>query len=1292
MLILCENEISKTQFNHKIRENVSEKLGFSPNFSMFYVYYLDTLSDFTDSEFSIAKTLLLSEKLKIDGKCQNYFLVAPRPGVESSWGTKAKDIFYASGLVKLKSIEQAKLYIFDNNIDPNILNNPSFYSEFFDRMTESVFFGLDEYKLSPLEPRNLSYANNDILSFIVKCNSALGLALSDEEISYLNKSYINLNRKPTDVELMMFAQVNSEHCRHKIFNSTWVIDGKSQDKTLFKHIKSTEPEKSRFIIKAYSDNSAVINSFKTNKLIIDESNSYTYKDTETHTVIKVETHNHPTAISPFSGAATGSGGEIRDEAATGRGSKTKAGLCGFNVSNLNIPNFIQSWEENISVSYPDRIASSLDIMIDGPLGASSYNNEFGRPCLSGYFRTFEKKIADNSYFGYHKPVMIAGGLGTIDNANYKKNEIRDNDLIIVLGGPSMLVGLGGGAASSKQSSKENEELDFASVQRENAEMQRRCQEVIDKCSNSLKNIIISIHDVGAGGLSNAVPEIVNDCQMGAIIDIDKIPCADKTLSPLEIWCNESQERYVLAIKPKHLDIFEKICLSENCPFSVIGYATDDKLLVLKDDSEPYIELPMDLLFGEKGKQQINVNSSVIRETSADYSGFDFHDCLIKVLSLPAVASKQFLITIGDRSVGGLTVQDQFIGPWQVPIADCAITANDFSFKDGEVMSMGEKASIAIINPVASGEMAVCEAILNLCSSPVGNIAKIALSANWMSSFDNDFDKYNLFKTAESVTSNICNKLGVTIPVGKDSLSMKMSWAEGNKEINVKSPNTLIVSAFASVHNLKNIIKPMFINEKDSSIIFVDLADGKKRTGGSALSQVLQTDDSECPKVENILKFKSFFEETQNLINSKKILSYHDKSDGGLITTLIESAFAGHVGIDIYYNQDLLGLEKAFDSELDQYIKFFFNEELGVVMQISNKFLTEVQKLYSEIGIKTYVIAKLNPEYEVTIYDARDMPFYSTSLEALHKIWHRTSYEIQKIRDNPKTSESEYNSIGKLNNKGLYIEKNFSDPDANKLFSIVKTKPKVAILREQGINGHYEMANAFSKNGFDAFDVTINSLISKENILDNFQGVVFCGGFSYGDVLGAGRGWANKILHNDILLNSFSNYFKNLDKFTLGICNGCQTLANLKKIIPDSEHWPSFKQNNSERFESRIVMVNIEKSNSIFFSDMYDSKLPIVVSHGEGRAELSDEDYAKLKKNNQICLSYIDENKKLTEDYPYNPNGSYKGIAGISSISGNITLMMPHPERLLDISQFPTNDDEKISPWSKFFYNARMHLK
>ena len=1280
MLILRENEISKTQFNHKIDSRVSEKLKISHSFSMFYMYYLDLESDFNEHEFSVAKKLLSSSKIDDDIKNLKYFLVTPRLGVESSWGSKARDIFHASGLTKLKIIEQVKLYIFNEDIDNNVLNDPAFYSEFYDKMTESIFFNIEDYNFSTSEFRELSVTDTEILPFIKKCNNVLGLALSLDEIQYLNNNFEKLKRKPTDVELMMFAQVNSEHCRHKIFNSTWFIDGEKQNQTLFKYIRSTEPEKSKYIIKAYSDNSAVINSFKTNKLLINNDNCYVCKDVDTHTVIKVETHNHPTAISPFSGAATGSGGEIRDEAATGRGSKTKAGLCGFNVSNLNIPNFIQSWEKDISLSYPDRIASSLEIMIEGPLGASSYNNEFGRPCLNGYFRTYEQKISEDSYYGYHKPIMIAGGFGTIDHNNYKKMDIEDSDLIIVLGGPSMLVGLGGGAASSKHSSKGNEELDFASVQRENAEMQRRCQEVIDKCSNSLKNIIISIHDVGAGGLSNAVPEIVNDSQKGAIIDIKNISCADKSLSPLEIWCNESQERYVLAIKKEDLHIFDDICAKENCPYSAIGHATDEKRFILRDENNLYIDLPMEMLFGEKGEQKIEVNSSNISENSFDYSNYSFEDCLLKVLSLPAVASKQFLITIGDRSVGGLTVQDQFIGPWQVPVADCAITANDFSFKSGEVMSMGEKSTIAAHNPVSSGEMAICESILNLCSSPVGNIEKIALSANWMSSFENDFDQYNLFKTAESITSNICNKLGVTIPVGKDSLSMKMSWPEGNKEINVKSPNTLIISAFASVDNLENIVKPMFVNEYDTSILFVSLADGKTRTGGSALSQVLQTNDSECPKVENINKFKKFFEITQDLIKQKEILSYHDVSDGGLIVALLEAAFAGHVGIDIDYNKNIIDLNN-----------FMFNEELGVVMQVPNKLLAEIQKKYSNANIDSNVIAKINNSYKLKIFNDKNI-IYDNSIENLHKVWHRTSYEIQRIRDNAETAENEFDSIGRIENKGLYIDKKYSDFDIKKAFSISKTKPKVAILREQGINGHYEMANAFSKNGFETYDVSMNSLISMENNLQDFQGIVFCGGFSYGDVLGAGRGWANKILHNNILKDNFSEYFENLDKFSLGICNGCQTLSNLKSIIPGSAYWPSFMLNRSERFESRIVMVEIEDSNSIFLSDMKGSKIPIVISHGEGRAQLSENEYTILKNNNQICMSYICEKGNHTEIYPNNPNGSYKGLAGVSSSSGNITLMMPHPERQMDIKQFPINSEEQISPWSKFFYNARMHLK
>jgi len=1280
MHILCENEISNTQLNQKIYNKISKKFNISSLFSMYYVYFLDLESSFNTEEQNLAKKLLLSNDLPKYISTSNYFLVTPRVGVESSWGSKARDIFYASGLKKLKTIEQAKLYIFNDNIDKNIINNKDFYVEFFDKMTETIFFDIKDYNFTSIEPREKIRIEGDILSYIEQSNKALGLALSNDEINYLNRNYITLNRKPTDVELMMFAQVNSEHCRHKIFNSSWIIDSADQEKTLFQFIRSTEPEKSKHIIKAYSDNSAVISSFKTKKLIVDKDGYYVYKDIDTHSVIKVETHNHPTAISPYSGAATGSGGEIRDEAATGRGSKTKAGLCGFNVSNLNIPNFIQSWEENISLSYPDRIASALDIMIEGPLGSSSYNNEFGRPCLSGYFRTFEQKIDENSYYGYHKPIMIAGGFGSIDHSNYKKMDIEDSDLIVVLGGPSMLVGLGGGAASSKHSSRENEDLDFASVQRENAEMQRRCQEVIDKISNLLKNIIISIHDVGAGGLSNAVPELVNDSDKGAIIDIDKIPCADKSLNPLEIWCNESQERYVLAIKKSDLNIFEKTCLKENCPFSVIGTATNEKRFVLKDKKKSYIDLPMNILFGEKGNQQIETTSSFIEEVGFDYSNYKFDDCLIKVLSLPAVASKQFLITIGDRTVGGLTVQDQFIGPWQVPIADCAVTSNDFSFNSGEVMSLGEKSSIAVYNPVASGELAVCEALLNICSAPIENIAKIALSANWMSSFDSDFDKYQLFKTAESVTSNICNKLGISIPVGKDSLSMKMSWSEKQKDISVKSPNTLIISAFSNIDNLQNIVKPMFVNKKDTSIIFIDLSNGNIRTGGSALSQVLQTNDSKCPKVEDIQKFKNFFNVTQELMKNNKILSYHDKSDGGLIVTLLESAFAGHVGLDILYDKNI--------SKLNE---FMFNEELGVVMQIPNKFLSLVQDAYYGINVENYVIANINSSYEINIFNKKNL-IYNNSLETLHKTWHRTSYEIQNIRDNSKTAKCEYDFIGKYENKGLYIDKKFSDSDIQKNFFINKTKPKVGILREQGINGHYEMANAFSMYGFDAIDVTMNSLIAKENYLEKFQGIVFCGGFSYGDVLGAGRGWANKILHNEILQNNFSNYFDNMDKFSLGICNGCQTLSNLKTIIPGSDHWPLFLQNTSERFESRIVMVNIEKSNSIFLSGMEDSKIPIVISHGEGRAFLNDEDYKKLESNQQICISYLSDRDNRTELYPYNPNGSYKGIAGVSSLSGNVTLMMPHPERLMNIKQFPTNDEEIISPWSKFFYNARMHLK
>ena len=1280
MLILFEKEASKSQLNQKIADKISKITKNNQVFSIYYAYFLDLKSDLNEKEILIAKKLLLSDNFSNQLLDKKYLLITPRIGVESSWGSKARDIFYASGINKLKAIEQVKLFIFDNDIDDKLIQNPQFYSNFFDKMTESLFFNLKDYNFLPPNIDKPNISEEEIYPYLVKSNETLGLALSSDEIRYLLDQYNDLNRKPTDVELMMFSQVNSEHCRHKIFNSSWVIDGDKKNKTLFQHIKSTEPEKSKHVIKAYSDNSAVISSFKTNKLLINDCNHYEYKNVETHSVIKVETHNHPTAISPFSGAATGSGGEIRDEAATGRGSRTKAGLCGFHVSNLNIPNFIQTWEDNESISYPKRIASALEIMIEGPLGSSAYNNEFGRPCLTGYFRTYEKKIENNSYYGFHKPIMIAGGIGTIDNSNFEKKFIKDSDLIIVLGGPSMLVGLGGGAASSKHSSNENEELDFASVQRENAEMERRCQEVIDRCSNQDMNIIISIHDVGAGGLSNAVPELVNDSDKGAVIDIDKIPTADTSMTPMELWCNESQERYVLCIPEKSYDLFKEICKRENCPHGLIGYATDERNFILRDKQQYHINIPMSLLFGDKNEKVINVKSSETKLKNIKYDCKKFLYHLEEVLSLPAVASKQFLITIGDRSVGGLTVQDQFVGPWQVPVADYSLISNDFSFEKGEVMSMGEKASLAPHDPVSSAEMAICESLLNICGAPIGNIEKISLSANWMSSFENDFDKYQLYKMAESITKNICNKLSISIPVGKDSLSMKMSWQEKEKTINVKAPNTLVISAFASTENVKNAVKPMFINDSDTSILYIDLAPGYMRMGGSALSQVLKNDDTECPKVENIIQIKKFFNLIQELISENKILAYHDKSDGGLITTLCELCFSSHIGLNINYN-----------GANEKLIEYMFNEELGAVIQIKNHFLEEVREKFINNDIQLFNIGCLNQSYDLRIVH-EDKEIFKESLENLHKTWHRTSYEIQKIRDNKITSENEFKYIGKKENKGLYISKSFTYKEIPKSFGIIKNKPKVAILREQGVNGHYEMANAFAKSGFIAVDVTMNSIIDNEESLKSYSGMVFCGGFSYGDVLGAGRGWANKILHNSKLFDEFSNYFDNNDKFTLGVCNGCQTLSNLNSIIPGSDHWPSFLNNQSERFESRIVMININKSNSIFTTDMQNSKLPIVISHGEGRASLSKEQFKILSKNDQILMNYIDDSGNSTNEYPFNPNGSFEGIAGVSSVNGNVTLMMPHPERYTNICQFPVNSDDNTSPWLKFFYNARMHLK
>ena len=1297
MLLLRANEIIENQRTSKIQQKVEELYSIKIEISILYLYWIVFGEDVKDQkvinqcEKILSATEWRDDSLEEQFRAQygqkirypyQYIGIQPRTGVETPWGTKAKDILHACNIPEVISVERFTDYIIHTDIDKKIIKNQEFIGIFYDKMTEEVYLeGNKETNIIDIGSFPQKTLTNINLEDIDDINQRLGLALSSNEIDYLRTFYIRVNRDPTDVEIMMFAQVNSEHCRHKIFNSKFSINGKDEDLSMFQHIKSTYSPDNLNIIKAYSDNGAIIKSSKSNKVFINPlNNNYQTKEVLNGSVIKVETHNHPTAIHPFSGSATGSGGEIRDESATGRGGKPKAGLCGYTVSNLNIPKCKRPWE-NDSANYPNRISTALDIMIEAPLGAASYNNEFGRTCLTGYFRTLEKKISDSLYIGYHKPIMICGGIGSINQENFEKNSINDGDLIIVLGGPSMLIGLGGGAASSKQSGTSSDELDFASVQRENAEMQRRAQEVIDKCSNLNEgNPIISIHDVGAGGLSNAIPELVNDSGVGAIIDINKIDVADSTMTPLEIWCNESQERYVISISKDNIKQFEKYCKDENCPYAVVGFATQEKKLILKDDKHKYIDLPLSFLFGIKQSDRTDLNfsdDSKSNKLEFDYSTLDLKEVVSRILTYPAVGSKQFLITIGDRSVGGLTVRDQFDGPWQVPISDAAITSLDYSYNTGEAMAIGERPAIAIYDPIASSEIAICESILNINSAPIGGISNIAISANWMSAYDDEKDKIDLFSMVKN-TSKIVRDFGITIPVGKDSLSMKTTWDDSAKNaLNVKSPNTLIASSFSKVKDLDKQVPAGFQNIKDSKIIYINLGPDEPRMGGSSLSQVFSIDDINCPNLHNAKIFKNAVNLIQELMMENKISSYHDRSDGGLFVSIIESCFAGHIGanIDIDHKGNL--------------IEFMFNEELGFIVQIENNYLEEIRNKFLNIGIDICILGELNNEYSLNIVfnNTKNIKF---DIESLHKQWHSTSYEIQKLRDNNDTAISENANIGAFSNNGLKIDTNFK---LNKFNINTGKRPKVGIIREQGINGHIEMAVAFEKVGFNSIDVSINNLLSGATSLDELNGIVFCGGFSYGDVLGAGTGWANKISFNDSLLAKFKLYFEDNNKFTLGVCNGCQTLSKLKSIIPGGSDIPYFVDNLSNRFESRFTMVEIPKNNSIFFKDMEGSKLPIIVAHGEGRVDFEHfNSYENLINNNRICMQFIDNKDNITELYPYNPNGSLDGITAVSSKEGNITLMMPHPERLLDIKQFPLYiKPDGTSPWLKFFLNAREYI-
>ncbi len=1217
------------------------------------------------------KLLSYTNKLVVNN-AKSTVIVTPRLGTISPWSSKATDIVCLCDIDKIKRIERGIVYHFDGEIT----NKPLALSCIMDKMTESELGSVNDAHLifDNFEPQSL--VNVDILtegkSALERTNTELGLALSSGEIDYLVDSFTELKRNPTDIELMMFAQANSEHCRHKIFNADWTIDGECQAKSLFSMIRNTYHQHPEGLLSVYSDNCAVMEGYQGERFYADTKGKYTTSKEHRAILMKVETHNHPTAIAPHPGAATGSGGEIRDEGATGQGSKPKVGLCGFSVSNLNINNAQQPWE--VDYGKPNQIKSALDIMLEGPIGAASFNNEFGRPNTLGYFRTFEQKMPNGDVRGYHKPIMLAGGLGHIQEQHIKKGDIPVSSKIIVLGGPAMLIGLGGSAASSIKSGEQSEDLDFASVQRANPEMQRRAQEVIDSCANMGKdNPIVSIHDIGAGGLSNGLPELVNDSGMGGQFQLRAIPNDDFKMSPLEIWCNESQERYVLAIEEKNLKIFTDICTRERAPFAVLGESTKEQVLILSDelfDNNP-INMPMSILLGNPPKTSINAHSVSDYLNALDTSNITIDDAISRLLQLPTIASKNFLITIGDRSVTGLVARDQFVGPWQVPVADCAISLADYTGYQGEIMSLGEKTPLALCNAESAARMTIGEALTNMLGGFIEDIHHISLSANWMSASGHTNEDTKLFSAVKAVGMDLCPELGLTVPVGKDSMSMKTSWQEQSENKSVTAPLSLIITAFSKTPDVRLQLTPLLETNQDSKLLLIDLGFGKNRMGGSCLAQVYSQVGKDAPNLDNASVFKNFFTVINQLNKDGLISAYHDRSDGGVITTLMEMAFTSHCGLDITSNGDIEDL---------------FNEELGCIIQVKEQNKQAVADALNHAGLSncTHKIASINHTDTIKII-ANNKIIYAKPRAELQSLWSTTSFEIAKLRDNPNCAEQEFNNVA-YNTSGIKINPSFDiNESVSAPYILSSARPKIAILREQGINGQIEMGAAFTKAEFDAIDVHMNDILSGKISLADFKGLVACGGFSYGDVLGAGRGWASSILYNERTKDEFETFFARKDSFALGVCNGCQMMSNLTDIIPGSSHWPSFHRNTSEQFEARFSSVQIGQSNSIFLKDMADSIMPIAIAHGEGRASFA----PQIDKNHSI-MQYVDHNGKPTQNYPHNPNGSDFATAGVTNKSGQVTIMMPHPERVfraVQNSHHPKNWHER-SPWMRMFENAR----
>ena len=1303
-----------------------------------YLHFIWSESDLDTANQEILSSLLtygqpFASKLKLGSswfgkgsKLREDAVVIPRFGTVSPWASKATDIARQCALNVLR-IERGVQYAWQSKRVLTQAQTDIVLAAIHDRMTEAVIDGTDEaqalYQTLVDRPLLRIPVLTEGRVALDKANQELGLALSDDEVAYLTENFIRLERNPSDVELIMFAQANSEHCRHKIFNSSWAIDGDDQERSLFAMIRNTHQLHPEGTIVAYSDNSAIMEGCESETWVPQGKDQRYEKDTRlVHTLMKVETHNHPTAIAPFPGASTGAGGEIRDEGATGIGGRPKAGLTGFSVSNLNIPGTDLPWEGE-RYGKPERIATPLQIMIDGPLGGAAFNNEFGRPILGGYFRVFEQTL-DGTRRGYHKPIMIAGGIGSIDSIHTHKKPILAGHLLIQLGGPGMRIGMGGATGSSVATGTNTADLDFDSVQRGNPEMERRAQEVINACcAMGDNNPIVSIHDVGAGGLSNAFPELADGAGLGAQFKLRNIPLEESGMSPAEIWCNESQERYVLAIESKHLDLLKSLCERERCLFAVVGEATDERQLLLTDskqtpgtDAALPINMPMDVLLGKPPRMHRDVKRIHQEFTELNVTDADLAQCIAWVLQQPTVASKSFLITIGDRTVGGLNSRDPFVGPWQVPVADCAVTLMDYRGYRGEVMTMGERAPLAVIDAPAAARMAVGEALTNLLAADINSLQDVKLSANWMAACGAPGEDAKLYDSVQAIGMDLCPALGISIPVGKDSLSMATEWRDGDQSKKVVSPVSLIISAFASVIDVRKTLTPALTLKDvngaalETELILIDLGRGKNRMAGSILAQVLNQSGKMAPNVDHPEDLKALAAAIIELRKENQLLAYHDRSDGGLLACIAEMAFASHCGISI--NVDMIATDAGQEPDYgdaknwaqqvsgrrhEQTLRALFSEELGAVIQVRREDRDAVFAVLRKLGLSAYshVIGKPNTNGRIEIWrDAKNI--FAEPREVLQRMWVNTSYQIARLRDNPACADSEFNLLDDLTDPGMSPKLTFNpSEDISAPFIQKNIRPKVAILREQGVNSHVEMAYAVNWAGFDSYDVHMSDLLAGKAKLDDFRGLIACGGFSYGDVLGAGEGWAKTILFNQQLRDQFSTFFNRQDSFALGVCNGCQMMSNLSGIIPGAESWPKFTRNQSEQYEARLVMAEVLASPSIFTQGMEGSQLPIAIAHGEGFANFSQQgNLEQLQKLGLATLRFVDNLGKPTETYPMNPNGSPEGLTGVTTPDGRFTVMMPHPERVFRAVQMSWCPPEWLdiadgaSPWLRLFRNAR----